>query len=211
MSCRYMLRAGYRTWQSASPSGRTARQRAGRTGAPPRSPGRLAAERRRSCHRTPPRSRRIQRWIAAGVRSIRGRPGRVGAGTEQVDGAAGRLNASQAGVTRVRTALEGIVKLRLTAVSDPQHGGFTAGSSPSILGVERRAFRQLDSTAGRESRADGEARRRPRGFPRRAPRPRRRMKHQRREAATNSTRAARPCEAAAVRVRIAARQSGPID
>ena len=31
----------------------------------------------------------------------------VGAGTELVDGAAGRLNASQAGVTRVRTALEG--------------------------------------------------------------------------------------------------------
>ena len=31
----------------------------------------------------------------------------VGAGTEQVDGAAGRLNASEAGVTRVRTALEG--------------------------------------------------------------------------------------------------------
>ena len=30
----------------------------------------------------------------------------VGAGTEQVDGAAGRLNASQAGMTRVRTALE---------------------------------------------------------------------------------------------------------
>ncbi len=31
----------------------------------------------------------------------------VGAGTELVDGAAGRLNASEAGVTRVRTALEG--------------------------------------------------------------------------------------------------------
>ena len=31
----------------------------------------------------------------------------VGAATELVDGAAGRLNASQAGVTRVRTALEG--------------------------------------------------------------------------------------------------------
>ncbi len=31
----------------------------------------------------------------------------VGASTEQVDGAAGRLNASRAGVTRVRTALEG--------------------------------------------------------------------------------------------------------
>ena len=31
----------------------------------------------------------------------------VGAGTEQVDGAAGRLNASEAGVTRIRTALEG--------------------------------------------------------------------------------------------------------
>ena len=31
----------------------------------------------------------------------------VGAGTEQVDGAAGRLHASEAGVTRVRTALEG--------------------------------------------------------------------------------------------------------
>ena len=32
---------------------------------------------------------------------------RVGAATELVDGAAGRLNASKAGVTRVRTALEG--------------------------------------------------------------------------------------------------------
>ena len=31
----------------------------------------------------------------------------VGASTEQVDGAAGRLNASEAGVTRLRTALEG--------------------------------------------------------------------------------------------------------
>ena len=54
-----------------------------------------------------------------------------------MDGAAGRLNASQAGVTRVRTALEGIVKLRLTAVSDAQHGGFTAGSSRA------RAFQSM--------------------------------------------------------------------
>ena len=38
----------------------------------------------------------------------------------------------------------GIVKVRLTVVSDLQHGGFTAGSKPSILGVDRRAFRQLD-------------------------------------------------------------------
>ena len=29
---------------------------------------------------------------------------------------------------------EGIAKLRLTAVSDPQHGGFTAGSSPVSWG-----------------------------------------------------------------------------
>ena len=40
------------------------------------------------------------------------------------------------------------VKLRLTAVSDPQHGVFTAGSKPSILGVDRRSFRQLDGTIG---------------------------------------------------------------
>ena len=41
-----------------------------------------------------------------------------------------------------------MVKLRLTAVSDPQHGGFTAGSKPSILGIDRRSFRQLDGTIG---------------------------------------------------------------
>ena len=43
-----------------------------------------------------------------------------------------------------RRATKVIVKLRLTAVSDPQHGGFTAGSKPSTLGVDRRSFRQLD-------------------------------------------------------------------
>ncbi len=30
--------------------------------------------------------------------------------------------------------IEGIVKLRLTAVSDAQHGGFTTGSSPVSCG-----------------------------------------------------------------------------
>ena len=42
----------------------------------------------------------------------------------------------------------GIVKLRLTAVFDAQHGGFATSSKPSILGVDRRAFRQLDNTGG---------------------------------------------------------------
>ncbi len=37
------------------------------------------------------------------------------------------------------------VKLRLMAVSDAKYGGFTTGSSHSILGVDRLAFRQLDS------------------------------------------------------------------
>ena len=37
----------------------------------------------------------------------------------------------------------GIVKLRLTAVSDPQHGGFTAGSSPVSLGSIDELFVNL--------------------------------------------------------------------
>ena len=43
----------------------------------------------------------------------------------------------------------GIVKLRLTAVSDPQHGGFTAGSSPVSWGSLDELFVNYDSTAGR--------------------------------------------------------------
>ena len=38
---------------------------------------------------------------------------------------------------------EGIVKLRLTAVSDPQHGGFTAGSSPVSWGSVDELFVNL--------------------------------------------------------------------
>ena len=37
----------------------------------------------------------------------------------------------------------GIVKLRLTAVSDPQHGGFTAGSSPVSWGSSDELFVNL--------------------------------------------------------------------
>ena len=37
----------------------------------------------------------------------------------------------------------GIVKLRLTAVSDPQHGGFTAGSSPVSWGSLDELFVNL--------------------------------------------------------------------
>ena len=37
----------------------------------------------------------------------------------------------------------GIVKLRLTAVSDPQHGGFTAGSSPVSCGSLDKLFVNL--------------------------------------------------------------------
>ena len=37
----------------------------------------------------------------------------------------------------------GIVKLRLTAVSDPQHGGFTAGSSPVSWGSIDELFVNL--------------------------------------------------------------------
>ena len=39
--------------------------------------------------------------------------------------------------------LSGIVKLRLTAVSDPQHGGFTAGSSPVSWGSIDELFVSL--------------------------------------------------------------------
>ena len=35
----------------------------------------------------------------------------------------------------VEGSLRGIVKLRLTAVSDAQHGGFTTGSSPASWGL----------------------------------------------------------------------------
>ena len=38
---------------------------------------------------------------------------------------------------------QGIVKLRLTAVSDPQHGGFTAGSSPVSWGSIDELFVNL--------------------------------------------------------------------
>ena len=38
---------------------------------------------------------------------------------------------------------EGIVKLRLTAVSDPQHGGVTAGSSPVSWGAVDELFVNL--------------------------------------------------------------------
>ena len=40
----------------------------------------------------------------------------------------------------------GIVKLRLTAGFDAQHGGFGDELGLSILGVDRLAFRQLDNT-----------------------------------------------------------------
>ena len=38
---------------------------------------------------------------------------------------------------------EGIVKLRLTAVSDPQHGGFATGSSPVSWGSLDELFVNL--------------------------------------------------------------------
>ena len=41
---------------------------------------------------------------------------------------------------------EGIIKLRLTAVPDAQHGWVHDGLEPSILGDGQLAFRQLDST-----------------------------------------------------------------
>ncbi len=53
----------------------------------------------------------------------------VGAGIELVDGAAGRLNASQAGVTRVRTALEG-------------SRGFTVGGRVSLTPSVEVGLRQ---------------------------------------------------------------------
>ena len=40
-------------------------------------------------------------------------------------------------------AAQGIVRLRLTAVSDPQHGGFTAGSSPVSWGSIDELFVNL--------------------------------------------------------------------
>ena len=40
-------------------------------------------------------------------------------------------------------APDGIVKLRLTAVSDPQHGGLTAGSSPVSWGLIDELFVNL--------------------------------------------------------------------
>ena len=47
----------------------------------------------------------------------------------------------------------GIVKLRLTAVSDPQHGGFTAGSSPVSWGSIDELFVNLTvPTRSRQSR-----------------------------------------------------------
>ena len=49
----------------------------------------------------------------------------VGAASEMVEGPAGRLNASEAGVTRVRTALEG-------------SRGFTLGGGRLSLTAERR-------------------------------------------------------------------------
>ena len=49
----------------------------------------------------------------------------VGAASELVDGAAGRLNASAAGVTRVRTGLDG-------------SRGFTLGGGRLSLNAERR-------------------------------------------------------------------------
>ena len=42
-----------------------------------------------------------------------------------------------------RSTQGGIVKLRLTAVSDPQHGGFTAGSSPVSWGSLDELFVNL--------------------------------------------------------------------
>ena len=45
-----------------------------------------------------------------------------------------RRRAHPTGAAVTRTAPPGIVKLRLTAVSDAQHGGFTAGSSPVSWG-----------------------------------------------------------------------------
>ena len=42
----------------------------------------------------------------------------------------------------------GIVKLRLTAVSDPQHGGFTAGSSPASWGSSDELFVNLTVPPG---------------------------------------------------------------
>ena len=49
---------------------------------------------------------------------------------------------------------EGIVKLRLTAVSDPQHGGFTAGSSPVSWGSLDELFVNLTVPPGEAARAD---------------------------------------------------------
>ena len=45
---------------------------------------------------------------------------------------------------RRSTSETGTVKLRLAAVFDAQYGGVRDGLEPSILGVNRRAFRQLD-------------------------------------------------------------------
>ena len=71
----------------------------------------------------------------------------VGAATEQADGAAGRLNASQAGVTRVRTALEG---------SRGLHRG-----RPGVADAERRGRAAAGRRRRRDRRGHGR-RRRPR-------------------------------------------------
>ena len=50
-------------------------------------------------------------------------------------------------VSLVALSPKGIVKLRLTAVSDPQHGGFTAGSSPASWGSIDELFVNLTAPA----------------------------------------------------------------
>ena len=84
---------------------------------------------------------------------------RVRAGPPTVHrGSTGRVRAGRIGSGRpicgtCARPMDGIVKLRLTAVSDAQHGGFTTGSSRAYWGVGRLAFRQLDSTVAAARRS----------------------------------------------------------